>query len=159
CEDKAISYSVLYSPDGGGNFQAIGVDLSDSHFLYDVSKLPGSDAAVVRVVGTDGVRTIGADSASFRIAKKSPVLTIVSPRDGQSFLNGSEIPLAADGTDLEDGPLPSSSLHWISDATSQLGSGGELSTTLLVGTHVLTVTGVDADGNSSSASVTIQVVD
>jgi hypothetical protein len=158
-DEKEMSYAVLYRAEAGGEFQALGVDLSDTNFLYDASKLPGGDAAVVRVVATDGVSTVSADSAPFRIAKKKPAVAILSPRDGQTFYDGTPIPLAAEGTDLEDGLLPPESLRWESDRAGDLGFAAEISATLPVGTHVLTVAAPDGDGNASEASVTVHVVE
>ena len=154
-----LSFSVLYSFDGGDSFQTIGVDLTGSEFLYDVSKLPGSGRSVVRVVATDGFSATSADSPAFVVGTKTPVLTILSPKEGDTVFNGAPVVLEADANDLEDGPLPSSSVRWTSDTSGNLGSDSPLAVVLPVGTHRITAAAQDGDGLSDAREVLVHVVD
>lgn len=154
-----LSYSVLYSRDGGRLFQAIGVDLYNSGFLYDASQLPGSDAAVVRVVASDGFHTTTADSPSFRVSSKPPRLQIATPRDGETVFSGVPLSLEAITSDPEDGDLPANAVHWSSDAAGDLGSGSPLVVSLNPGTHTLTAQVADSEGHGTAESVTIRIVD
>ncbi len=153
-----LSYSVLYSINGGEVFETIGVELHQASLQYDTAKLGGSDRAVVRVVVTDGFNTTSVDSQPFRVTSKPPRLVILSPAEGQTIFNGTNVTLEAEAFDPEDGPIPDDSIQWESDLEGPLGTGHSLGVTLPLGSHTLTVTATDRDGNSVSQDVSIIVV-
>ncbi len=154
-----LSYSILYSINGGETFETIGVELRQNTLQYDTSRLGGSEHAIVRVVATDGFNTASVDSEPFRVTSKPPQVLIVSPVEGQTIFNGTSVTLEADASDPEDGEMPDDVIHWESDTSGPLGDGKSLGVTLPIGNHTLTVTVTDRDENSTSHSVNIIVVD
>ena len=87
----------------------------------------------------------------------SPTITLTSPSDGDSFLEGALITLSGNAFDPEDGDL-SSSIIWDSDIHGFIDIGASISSsTVPLGTHVITATVTDSEGNSVSKSITISV--
>ena len=80
------------------------------------------------------------------------------PADGAAVDQGAALVLEGVGTDMEDGPLPASSLAWSSDKDGSLGSGELLITSSLsVGDHLLTLQASDSSGETATASVHVTV--
>ncbi|MDX1595934.1 MAG: S8 family serine peptidase, partial [Nitrosopumilaceae archaeon] len=86
-----------------------------------------------------------------------PVVSISSPTDGSSYGIGDSILFEGSATDTEDGDL-TSNLSWTSNIDGAIGTGGSFSATLSDGSHTITASVTDSDGNSSSDSVSITVV-
>ncbi len=148
-----LTYSVLYSRDGGASFDAIAADIERASLSYDASQLGGSENARLRIVATDGFNTTTADSPSFKVTSKPPILSIVSPRDGETYLDGASVPLEADVHDPEDGSV---AVEWRSSLDGDLDPANPAP--LSLGTHTLTATAADFDENTVSRSVTITIV-
>ncbi len=88
----------------------------------------------------------------------SPVVTITSPSDGATFGSGVVISFEGTAIDVEDGDL-TSSLVWQSDIDGQIGTGGNFTTTLNDGEHVITASVTDSGSNIGIASIGITVGD
>ena len=92
-------------------------------------------------------------------------VTIDAPANNFTVANGTNIVFSATATDPEDGtivgtdnPLAGNDIVWSSDLDGTIGSGDSVSSsTLTVGTHVITVTVTDSDGNTVSASITVVI--
>lgn len=78
----------------------------------------------------------------------APNLTVLAPADGSSYSTANSIPLQATLSDPEDGNSRDWSISWSSSISGWLGTGGNLSVTLPAGTHLITATAVDTDGNT-----------
>jgi galactose oxidase len=85
-----------------------------------------------------------------------PTVTVTAPANGAMFAPNAIITFTGTASDAQQGNL-SSSLSWRSSLTGALGNGATLSTSLPVGTHVVTATVTDSGGASGSASITIVV--
>jgi hypothetical protein len=86
----------------------------------------------------------------------APVVTITSPANGATFVQGSSISFAATATDAEDGNL-SSNVQWTDNGTA-FGSGNLLSKPLsLVGVHTIVAKVTDSKGVQSSSQVSITI--
>jgi hypothetical protein len=85
-----------------------------------------------------------------------PTVTIQSPAAGTIVTFGQLVSLRASATDAQDGDL-TSSIAWSSNLDGSLGTGGTLSRSLSVGSHVLTAVAIDRDLNRSVATTTITV--
>ena len=85
-----------------------------------------------------------------------PVVTITSPANGATFVQGSTVSLAATATDPEDGNI-SSRVQW-TDNGAAIGSGGVLSSILsLTGIHTFVAKVADNSGAQGSTQVSITV--
>jgi hypothetical protein len=86
-----------------------------------------------------------------------PTVVITAPPDGLSLNPGDSVTLSATASDPEDGNL-SSSISWTSSRDGGLGSGASLQVAgLSAGTHTITASATDLDGNSGSDSITLIV--
>ncbi len=91
------------------------------------------------------------------VTNEPPVVTIVQPFDGATLSN--DIEFTGSATDPEDGNI-SAELTWTSDIDGNLAfRQPAFTTTLSVGTHLITATASDSDGESGAATVTITVTD
>ena len=152
------AYNVYYSPDGGATWQLLAMGWTNTNLPIDAAFLPGGDNALIRVTASDGLNTAQADSAPFVVPKHAPVVTIHPPgADVEPWVEGHPNLLAAAAEDVEDGLLPPASLTWSSDKDGVLGQGNALYVALSKGTHTITVTATDADGQQTSATETVTV--
>ncbi|HET7088065.1 MAG TPA: hypothetical protein VFL17_05400 [Anaerolineae bacterium] len=154
-----LTYSVLYSHDAGASWELLAEGLTNPSFSVDADSLAGGSDARIRVVATDGVN-IGYDEtdAPIVVPDKAPYALITNPVSGQIIAPGNLLVLQGTGTDLEDGGLPDSALHWSSSRDGSLGDGPSLGlTSLSRGPHVITLTVMDSHGQTTSVSVSIFV--
>ena len=157
-----LTYLVQYSPDNGASWQTLELDWPGQSSEIDTGNLDASTHAMIRVFASDGFNTSDpAYSSAFTISNHPPVLTVIAPQNGTMFIADQQIALEATADDLQDGPLDGSSVQWSSSRDGLLGYGAVLNLeagALSEGVHVITVTATDAEGLSSSAQVTIQVL-
>ena len=86
-----------------------------------------------------------------------PVVTITAPVDNSVFYSNQTINFAGTVTDPEDGDL-SANLSWYSDLEGTvIGTGSAFSTTLSVGSHIITASVVDSGGRSVAANIRVTV--
>ena len=79
--------------------------------------------------------------ATFIVPNKAPMVHIVSPLEGASYLQGQSVALIANSIDVEDGTLGDVALSWTSSLDGALGTGRMLhATDLIPGTHTITST-------------------
>jgi parallel beta-helix repeat protein len=158
-DGDTLTFDVLHSVDGGNHWSAIAIGLKQNSYLWDTDETPGGSQSLIRVSTTDGVNTGKDDSDSpFTVAKKSPEPVIISPEDNSDFFFNGTIIFEGAGFDFEDGPLEDDSLSWSSDVDGVIGSGRNVAVNnLSSGTHIITFTAQDSDGNLGTTSITIDV--
>lgn len=86
-----------------------------------------------------------------------PTVEIWHPSDGETRAAGSAIPWIGAGSDAEDGTLTGASLVWSSSLDGVFGTGESFNAPLSVGSHLVTLTGTDADGDTGTDTITIRV--
>jgi len=87
-----------------------------------------------------------------------PMADLWHPGDMETRPADKPIPFIGKGNDPEDGALTSASLVWTSDLTGQIGTGEQFDAPLSIGTHVITLTATDSNGNTGSESITLFIV-
>jgi hypothetical protein len=120
-----------------------------------------SSASVTIVVGTGG----GDPPPNPGGGNAPPVVTMVSPENGERYAVGELITFSASCYDPEDGPIIGNSVIWGESPLSWHSSiDGLLETDnsfglrhLSSGTHLITLTATDSEGLTASATVTIVV--
>ncbi|HLF91506.1 MAG TPA: hypothetical protein VI451_21355 [Anaerolineales bacterium] len=158
-DNDPLTYTLLYSHDGGANWILLQGDLTDSSYDVQTDSLAGGSDVRFRVVATDGVNTaLDETDQAITVPNQAPQATILNPGNNSFHSPGSLIVMQGYGTDMEDGSLPDESLTWSSDVQGSLGIGPSLPiNTLDPGIHVITLTVTDSYGISSSVSVTITI--
>jgi hypothetical protein len=156
-DGDALTYSVLYSNDGGLNWQTLATNLSASELTLNTDLLPGG-TGMVRVLVSDGLLSGQATSGTFTLPKHAPSVQIVMPSENQVFFPTQQIDLQGSAYDLEDGTLGDASFQWSSSIDGDLGTGASLGTSeLTTGEHIITLTVTDSDGMTSQAQRTITI--
>jgi hypothetical protein len=158
-DGDVISYMVRYSSDGGQTWKAVGISLPQPTLTLDLSQLGAAERGLLQILASDGVNTGVATLGPFILGRKGPSVTIIAPVEGTVIQAGQPLILLGSGQDPEDGTLPDESLVWTSNLSGILGTGQtlQLDKGLPVGTHVITLTAQDSDGNQTSQRVAIKV--
>ncbi|RME82815.1 MAG: DNRLRE domain-containing protein [Caldilineae bacterium] len=154
-----LSYSVLFSNDGGASWTLVASELSEPSYDAVVDTLAGGSQGMFRVVANDGVN-IGWDDTDgpITIPNKKPQVLITHPATDYQTTPGALVVLEGTATDLEDGGLPDEAMLWTSNLQGNLGIGPSVSlNTLSMGTHTITLTARDSAGQESQASVRVVV--
>ena len=129
--------------------------------------VPVTGVDILRLVVSDGGNGIGRDHGNWADAmllveamvpvNTAPVVAISSPAEGAGYTVGGFVDLVATALDSEDGDI-SANLQWLSNIDGLLGTGGSISTsTLSIGTHLLTVSAEDSAGLSDSKTLTLNI--
>jgi len=154
-----LTYSVYYSADGAV-WKGLALNTPDSEVVVSRSQLVASNNGQLLVIVSDGINSSRSMVDLIVIGNNAPTVSILSPGDSDTFSGVQSVFFDAVAYDTEDGRLDGSSVVWTSDLDGNLGSGREiilLASDLSVGNHLITVTATDANGESSSATVSIDV--
>jgi hypothetical protein len=89
------------------------------------------------------------------VPPRAPVLSIASPADGSTFLEGQSIPFVAVASDPEDGDL-TTSIVWLSN-NQEIGRGNSIQRTLPPGAHTISAGVLDSSGLSAAQSLLITI--
>jgi subtilisin len=148
-EDGDLTAALIWTSDidgpigTGGNFSAV---LSvGSHTITasvtDSGNLQASDTSHVIVEQS---------------ANQPPVVAITAPVDGSSFASQASITFTGSASDPVDGDL-TAALIWTSDIDGPIGTGGNFSAVLSVGSHTITASVIDSGNLQASDSISITV--
>jgi len=156
-DDDTLTYSVLYSNDGGTSWQALATNLSVPDLTLNTDQLPGG-SGLIRVLASDGLLSGQDTSGAFSVPKHAPSVQIDMPSEGQVFFPTQQIVLQGSANDVEDGTLGDAAFRWSSSIDGDLGTGASLGTSeLTTGQHIITLTVTDSDGMTSQAQRTITI--
>jgi len=150
-DGDVLTYSLLYSNDGGANWVLLADHLTGKAYAVEVNSLAGGSDTRFRVVANDGI-DIGFDETDgpISVPDQAPFVVISNPANGQAFAPGALIVFQGSATDMEDGTLPDGALVWSSDRQGVLGTGPSLpQNTLQPGLHVIKLTATDSKGHAS----------
>ena len=126
----------------------------------------GFTRAVVLSPGAHRITVSATDSGGLSAARIRPLVIenhapnspqIMQPASGSRFTNEQSIVFRGIATDPEDGMLRGGSLTWGSDLSGSFGHGNLITRRLPVGSHEISLTATDRTGQSSTATVGIEV--
>lgn len=158
-DGNPLTYTVMYSNDGGTSFILLADNLTATSYNVDVDSMAGSADVRFRVIASDGFNT-GFDEtpATITIPNHAPVAIITDPISNTIHIPGDLIVFHGIGTDMEDGTLPPASLVWSDNLQGGLGIGQSVPiNNLTPGLHTITLTVTDSYNISTSTAVTINV--
>ena len=119
----------------------------------------GSHTITASVTDSDG--NSGSDTAAVTISltpppPQPPVVTITS--GGGTYTQGARVTLRGTASDAEDGTI-TANLEWHSSIDGTIpGSGGRVNTSALsLGSHTITASVTDSDGNSAADTVSVTI--
>jgi len=152
-----LTYSVLYSSDGGSNWQILATELDATELALDTDHLPGG-TGLIRVVVSDGMLSDFDTSGPFIVPLHAPEAQIIQPIEGQVFYPTQQVALQGTAYDLEDGSLGDEAFQWTSSINGDLGTGASLSTAeLSTGVHIISLTVTDSDAMFTEVTRTIEI--
>ena len=112
----------------------------------------------ITLVGTDSGGASATDQVTVTILQPNTAPTVSITAGAGTYDAGDPISFAGNATDPEDGVLTGTALVWASNVDGVMGTGGTLTyASLTVGTHTVTLTGVDSGGLSDSDSITVTI--
>ncbi len=113
----------------------------------------GTHTIEARVTDSGGLEAF--DEVTITVNAR-PVVTITSPADGSQFIEGTEIEFVGSASDAEDGDI-TSELVWTSSLDGPINTGGSFSTSLSVGTHMVTASVADSEGLQGDMAIVVTV--
>lgn len=148
-EDGDVTTSVTWASDIDGPLGTGGT--------FSTSTL-SEGLHTITATATDSGSLTGSVTITVTInANTAPTAAISAPADASTFAAGAEVTFTGTGADVEDGDV-TASMAWSSDVDGPLGAGGTLATsTLSVGTHVITATVTDSGSQTGTASITVTI--
>jgi YD repeat-containing protein len=151
-EDGDLGSSLQWSSDVDG---VLGTGVSVSTTSLSVNN------HIITASVTDSGNLTGTATINLTVtaANTPPTVSIVAPADGSTHLQGDNITFTGTATDAEDGDL-SATIQWTSSLDGSLGSGASISTTTLsVGSHVITASATDSNSEVADDTINISVAD
>jgi len=156
-----LRQELEYSADNGSTWIPVAIDLPGTARSYalDTNLMPKSIQGKLRLWVTDGLNNVTVDTAgNLMIPNHPPLANILAPVNGHYIPGGSQTLLQGQATDVDETTaLPDSNFLWTIDGTTTLGVGSNLQVVLPNGRHTITLTVLDRNGATGSASVTVFV--
>lgn len=154
-----LEYSLLFSRDDGATWDSLGTGLTGDSVTLNTDDLPGG-AIRLRVLVSDGFLSGQDTSEAVTLPLHAPTVTIAQPDPDAVFFPTQPVALQGSAYDMEDGTLADAAFAWSSDRDGGLGNGASLNTSeLSTGTHLLTLTVTDSQGQTGTAQRTIVIAE
>ncbi|MBM3881440.1 MAG: hypothetical protein FJ387_17235 [Verrucomicrobia bacterium] len=152
-----LAFNLQYSPDDGRSWIPVANQVAGRSYDVDTARLPGANAARIRVIATDGYHTDSDDSdKAFTVVGKPPRPFIRRPQATDLLYAGQVLSFAGEAEDLEDGTLPDPSLRW-SIGSQIIGTGRDVQAQLAEGRYEVVLTATDSAGNDATESMQFTV--
>jgi hypothetical protein len=154
-----VRYCVQYAPVGQA-WVTVAADVEDTHVAIDRLNLAAADAALFRILATDGLNTTEAVSEKpFKVPNRPPTVRVVRPLGRTVIATDQTLTLEAKAYDVDEGTLHEGHLTWTSNRDGEIGRGNLIVVTgLSVGLHRVTVTARDRANATVEDDVEVQVV-
>ncbi len=155
-DGDTLRYDVLVARDGRPELQPLLVDRTGTNVQLDTTRIGGGSVRF-RVVASDGTHTARAETAPVVLATRAPSVRILAPGPGARVHLGQSVNFEGEARDLQDGRLAGARLAWTTGARA-LGTGPRITVAdLPAGTSTVTLTGTNAAGLTTQATVSLSV--
>jgi hypothetical protein len=151
-----LLHGVAVTYDDGDRWQRLRLGFRGSTFEFDPADLAGGDRCRFRVYATDGFNTSYADSETFSLPVKPPLIVLLDPEDGTTVPAAEPVHLEVEAISPRFGSLEGEAIQWESDLQGPLGTGRELWVKLTEGEHRLTVTSESGPDSVAETSFRVQ---
>lgn len=152
-----ILYGLTFIPEQPEKLPVPLILLADTTSVtIDTSRLPRTinGSARLQLTATDGFNSTVVTIEGIAVDDgHPPTIQIRHPFAQYRSPQHVAVGMIADAVDMDDASAPS--VAWNSDVDGLLGMGMELSTTLSLGSHVITATATDQDGMTASATTEV----
>ncbi|MCW5556988.1 MAG: LamG domain-containing protein, partial [Verrucomicrobiae bacterium] len=159
-DGDALVFTVQYSHDDGATWETARLNVLETAVALDANLLPGSAAARLRVIASDGYHATVAQSSAFAVPRRPPSLTLNGLTAGAQLPYGTDPKLSAFALDLEDGRLSADAIAWtLTGPQSLTATGDTLNLQYLPpGSYHLEVNATDSDEQIGNATVDFSVL-
>ena len=141
---------LQWSNDDGKNWHALAAGLRGESASLDSSALP-SGRIEIRLLVSDGFYTVTSERAKIEIPKRPASVSILSPRENQTLVEGFPMRLYGAATLSSGEPAPDQSARWLIDG-KEIAKGLDVFTTApKAGEHRLTLS-INVKGEEGEAS-------
>ena len=79
-DGDSLTFSALYSPDGGENFLPLGVDIMENSVTFNPAQIEGGDNVLFRVLASDGFHTTEQTIGPLNVVQR-PAIAVDAPAD------------------------------------------------------------------------------
>jgi hypothetical protein len=121
--DEESECWVQWSADRGQTWHALGAGLRGGSAVLDARGLPSGRVAI-RLLVSDGFHTAVSRRLSVTVPRQPPEPSILSPRDGQTFVSQSPMRLWGAATESSGQPVPDEAATWTIDE-EQVATGAD----------------------------------
>jgi len=153
-----LLHGVAITYDDGERWQRLAIALKGSSFRFEPLALAGGERCRLRIYVTDGFNTAYADSESFALQIRPPLVVLLDPGDGTTVRARDLTHLQAEAISPRFGSLDGEAIRWESDSQGVLGTGRELLVKLRKGEHRITVTAQTGPHSISQAQLSVRSV-
>ena len=88
-DGDVLTYALDYSTDNGTTWKALAINWNSTSFPVDLTKLPGSNQALIRVTASDGFNSAqGQSNAVFNVPSHGPEAFISTPENNHLYVGG-----------------------------------------------------------------------
>jgi hypothetical protein len=153
----SLSYDVSLHYPSTGRTMLLAGNLQQAHLRVRTALLPGGEDVELHIVASNGFNSGRTKVTGLRLPDRPPLVTLLSPASGTTFLPGAFVALSAAAWDPQDGSLADDQLRWTSNQDGDLGRGREPVVRLSSGVHRITVEAIGHHGMRGHAHVELVV--
>lgn len=156
-DQDPLTYSLWYRPASDHAWLPVDVLNPNTSATVDFDSLPGGPQAQLRLLASDGVRTVEAFSPQFAVPDQLPIITATTTVDDDGYL----VAAFANARDWNDGALEDLDAYvWTSNWQGEVGRGPWLSAIdLLPGEHLLIIAATDSAKAASTVTLPVRIRD
>ena len=153
-DDSDTTVTLRYSTDEGQTWQVLATGQVTTSLNLDATQLSGSANGLIEVSATNGTEIQTVLLEVGKIDNKPPQVGIFGSQTIQLY-PGEPLVLTGVAVDLEDGEIADANLNWLDAQGKSLGISHTLvlSQGMTYGTHNITLSAIDSDGEQGKATV------